>query len=1008
MSKRGRAKSSNVGSDRTFGHARRSLVGLVCVLAFGVMLTLGVSVASAGVVNVTFTGEGEGTVTSNPAGLDCSNVPGSTHTTCSYDYGFFFGTIKLIATPANGWSFLSWSGDAGGSCTGAVNPCDTGTLLASTFNATADFAPAPDQPSAITGAASEVSFPSARLSGEVIPNSDAFPVTDCRFEYGPTTAYGEWASCAQSIGTGTSPVGVSAVIGPLGSATTYHYRLAVSNASGTTYGKDRTLAAATAPAEECPNAAIRAQQGPLAQSLPDCMAYEQVTPEHTSGQRSGIISVSEDGEAGVFHSFGGLADTPNLPDLGVQYATKRGTDGWTASAIAPPADEFPFIGTFAAQDWSPDGSRSLWFVNLKSDEGTNNWTPVEREPDGTFHVAGVTQKNDASMQTPVGTSSDLRTVVQSTTTRPPLTDGTVDTRNANKASLYVSRRSATGSLSTSQVAYRAGASMFPATCAVSLGSSSRARAAVSANGTKIFFSSACKTPADQRVWAKVGDADPIDLSASQCDDGNCGSEAVALFEGAARDGSRVFFTTQQKLVDGDQDTTKKNDLYEYDFNATGDKLRPITASLEAEGAGVVRVVRVSEDGSHVYFVANGRPLATANARGKTPVSGDQNLYVYRRAEGQATGSILFIGALDPVADSALWSARIPAEATPDGRFLLFLSVANLTGEKLPGDTYKDLYRYDSQNDELRRIWSTDPAHNGTVRTGEPTMEGIPEQISLQSQWSASRMISDDGQTIAFDTTEPLSPWDENHVSDVYLWRADTGRFTMLSSGRADAVTLATAPTALTGYSTMSSSGASVFFNSYAPLLASHTSGQTAAFVARRDGGFLEPEAPPAQCVGDTCQGSGPQPPASTAPGSETFRGAGNAAAPAEGPSTKLKVAKVKPVVNGITARLRVTVSGKGQITASGSGVKRAKRAAAKAGTYPVTVHLSPKAQRALRQAHKVTVQVTVRFAPEKGKASMVKRSVVFRARQQAGRSSASSSHGERRANVLSSSARKER
>jgi hypothetical protein len=80
--------------------------------------------------------------------------------------------------------------------------------------------------------------------------------------------------------------------------------------------------------------------------------------------------------------------------------------------------------------------------------------------------------------------------------------------------------------------------------------------------------------------------------------------------------------------------------------------------------------------------------------------------------------------------------------------------------------------------------------------------------------------------------------------------------------------------------------------------------------------------------------------------------------------------------------------------------------AAKAGTYPVIVRLSPKAQRALRRAHKMTVQVTVRFAPVKGKASTVKRSVTFRSK--ARRHSASSTHGDRRANVLSASAQKER
>jgi hypothetical protein len=126
--------------------------------------------------------------------------------------------------------------------------------------------------------------------------------------------------------------------------------------------------------------------------------------------------------------------------------------------------------------------------------------------------------------------------------------------------------------------------------------------------------------------------------------------------------------------------------------------------------------------------------------------------------------------------------------------------------------------------------------------------------------------------------------------------------------------------------------------------------------------------------------------------------------PAEA-APKLRVANVKPV-NGNTARLRVTVPEKGQITVSGAGVKRAKKQAAKAGTYPVAVRLSAKAQRALRQAHKVTVQVTVRFAPAKGKASTVKRSVVFRSKGTS--HSASSSQQERRANVLSSSARKER
>ncbi len=39
------------------------------------------------------------------------------------------------------------------------------------------------------------------------------------------------------------------------------------------------------------------------------------------------------------------------------------------------------------------------------------------------------------------------------------------------------------------------------------------------------------------------------------------------------------------------------------------------------------VVRISEDGSHVYFVARGVLASNANAEGQTAVQGADNLYV---------------------------------------------------------------------------------------------------------------------------------------------------------------------------------------------------------------------------------------------------------------------------------------------------------------------------------------------------------------------------------------------
>ena len=73
------------------------------------------------------------------------------------------------------------------------------------------------------------------------PNGNA--VTSwCRFEYGPSEAYGSSVACPATLTGGSSPEDVSSSLTGLSVGTGYHYRLvAVNAAGGISYGADKTF-----------------------------------------------------------------------------------------------------------------------------------------------------------------------------------------------------------------------------------------------------------------------------------------------------------------------------------------------------------------------------------------------------------------------------------------------------------------------------------------------------------------------------------------------------------------------------------------------------------------------------------------------------------------------------------------------------------------------------------------------------------------------------------------------
>jgi hypothetical protein len=99
--------------------------------------------------------------------------------------------------------------------------------------------PAASKPTVATGAATSVTASEAVLGATVNPNSAT--VTACAFEYGTTTALGAARPCSSLPGSGSAPVAVSAALTGLSPTTKYYFRIAATNAFGSSKGTRKTF-----------------------------------------------------------------------------------------------------------------------------------------------------------------------------------------------------------------------------------------------------------------------------------------------------------------------------------------------------------------------------------------------------------------------------------------------------------------------------------------------------------------------------------------------------------------------------------------------------------------------------------------------------------------------------------------------------------------------------------------------------------------------------------------------
>jgi len=117
----------------------------------------------------------------------------------------------------------------------------------------------PSPPTVVTKPAVSVTQTTATLNASVDPGGGI--VSECRFEYGLTTAYGSSVACSSlPAGAGESPVAVSASLLGLSTNTVYHFRIIATNAGGTSFGSDETLQTLPSPPEVLTGAASSVTQ----------------------------------------------------------------------------------------------------------------------------------------------------------------------------------------------------------------------------------------------------------------------------------------------------------------------------------------------------------------------------------------------------------------------------------------------------------------------------------------------------------------------------------------------------------------------------------------------------------------------------------------------------------------------------------------------------------------------------------------------------------------------------
>jgi hypothetical protein len=795
---------------------------------------------------------------------------------------------------------------------------------------------------------------------KALVNPEGFP-TDCSFQYTTQADFeareaeeeGEGFAGAQStpeqaVGSDRAEHETGASLSGLEPGTAYRWRALCDNTAeqdnGTTAGEDLPLATypSFSPPTECPNQDRRS--GPSA-FLPDCRAYEMVSPVQKNGGDilpfPGIAQSVTGGQKVFYEANPSFGDAQNSW-YGNQYIATRGDSGWPSHGIHPPVvgdKAFDFPGALGLINdtlaHTPDLC-STWFYDYL----TPSYTPEGQEDHADLYrrdnCGAGEGELEALLPDPPALSEEARDAyLGGDSIQGVSEDGTIAVFTA-RAQLPHAPEANEGD--NRQIYARHCPSAATKICgpgrpeegevklvsllpdgstgdpspgdgmgfasevhsAIGAGATLNLENAVSRDGERAYWTNAINaTSGLGKVYLRIHPEQG--KVADECDDNATIACTVEVSEGtsaffwaAASDGSAAVYSEGEEL---------------YEFSLARHEAEEEPSRLIAEGA--LGVVGSSEDLSRIYFVSTEKIAGSGeNSEEDEAIEGEPNLYLYEAGEGEGGPGYEFVGTLrnddvgigppnqpyNLVFDER---SRRTARTSPGGERLVFLSRARLTGYDNTdaieaGKADVEVFAYRAESGELLcascnpsgarprgrefayPYWKT----AGSANHGVFAAAWIPApELPLR----ASRLVSDDGERILFNSNDALVPRDANGTMDVYEWQApgkgrcaksspsyfpqNGGCIDLISSGQG-------------GFESQvweaDADGSDVFFSTESSLVPPDT-GLVDLYDARIGGGFTYPEAE-AECEGEACSNA-PAAPEFDAPASGAYRGPENAVSP---------------------------------------------------------------------------------------------------------------------------------